>query len=140
MRFRGVISAATLVAFVPVAVGCSTTAVRPISSDPAVPHRPLAISAYTDRDGVRHEWSGTVGASGPDSLLFRRPATVEEYWGYRAPTERDTLELMLAVRDVASVEEEREDPLGSSFTIWAAFLRSRSLWTGMPTCSPITCS
>jgi hypothetical protein len=108
-----------LLAFLPAASGCSRTVTRPIDHEPrdtAASGEAVPILAYTDRDGVRHPWEGTIQVCGRDSLLLASTAVTAQWWGTTA--EVDTVKLRLARRDVLSVDMESDDVLASSFSVW----------------------
>lgn len=129
MRVHRVVALLALVAFIPTAGGCSKTVTREIETNPRAPvaaGEPVPISAYTDRDGMRHVWDGTVQAAGADSLVFVRTASGEQWRGTTSAP--DTLELRLSRQDVVSVELPREDVLASSFVVWAVAIGAMVLF------------
>jgi hypothetical protein len=81
MRFHQAISVLTLIAFLPLAFGCSITRTASVSKSSQVGRdgrhvvefaEPIEIQGYTDRSEQYHEWKGTVQAAGLDSLQFSR--------------------------------------------------------------------
>jgi len=129
MRVHQITALITLTAFIPFALGCSTTVTRTIENNPGaatVPGDPVPIAAYTDHDGVRHTWAGTVQAAGADSLLFTRSVSGAPYWGIRSAGE--IVELRRSREDVVSVDEKREDVLASGFVVWAVAISGMVLF------------
>jgi len=100
MSNRRLLSALTLVAFLPLAIGCSSTRTTSMQDDASEAERmlgsgkPVDVSAVIDRTGKRHEWEGTVRLVSPDVLEFSR----EAYTGQPAKTVR------LARQDVQAFE------------------------------------
>jgi hypothetical protein len=78
MTYRKWINLCTLLAFLPLAVGCSGTRTLMVKDDPADSEvgaryqagEPVDISGYTRPDDGFREWSGYVQTIPPDSLLF----------------------------------------------------------------------
>lgn len=83
VMFTRALSLITLIAFVPLATGCSTVRSLPIPDDPGGEgdplraEEPLAITGYTDVRGTDHDWNGFVQAAGADSLEFTGPVRFE---------------------------------------------------------------
>ena len=121
MRYQRAIAVVALTAFLPLAVGCSKTETRMIETNPVEPTgpvEPVEIVAYTDHDGVRHEWAGTIEPAGADSLLFVRPDLGQQWWGGHSPGREPDIRLKLSRLDVVSVDVKSRDALSSTFSVW----------------------
>ena len=121
MFLQRTIAVITLAAFLPMAAGCSKTEIRRISTNPVEPSgpvEPVEIVAYTDHDGARHEWAGTIEPAGADSLLFVRPDLGEQWWGGSSSRRKPDIRLKLSRMDVESVEVKSKDALSSIFSVW----------------------
>lgn len=78
MRVRRLISALILIAFLPAAIGCSSTTTILVENDPAESEaatkfrtgEAIKISGYTRFDDGRRKWTGFVQTAPPDSLQF----------------------------------------------------------------------
>jgi hypothetical protein len=103
MGARRVISLVTLLAFLPLATGCSSHKAIPLDSDPDPAADPLeagkaiAITGYTTHAEGTQSWHGTVQAAPPDSLQFSKKVTS----GNASALETSTLTLARA--DVKSL-------------------------------------
>lgn len=95
----------TLVTFLPLATGCSTTRSIAIGDDPGGAEDPLrteerlAVTGYLDAEGGRQDWNGFVQAAGVDSLEFTR---VRRARG-NAPPRAEVLSLRLARNEVSGL-------------------------------------
>jgi hypothetical protein len=78
MQHRRLITAMTLVAFLPLAAGCSNTRTVPIGSDPSAAEavaefqagESLEISGFARASDGYRDWDGQVRMVAPDSLEF----------------------------------------------------------------------
>jgi hypothetical protein len=102
MQYRRLITALTLISFLPVAAGCSKSRLVEIDSDPASAGavsglqagEPMQISGYTRASDGYRDFDGQVQLAGPDSLTF-----VPE----QSPTKAARTPFTISCDDVTSV-------------------------------------
>jgi hypothetical protein len=100
MQNRRLITVLALIAFLPVAAGCSTTRTVPVGTDPAAAEAvaelqagaQVKISGYTRTSDGYHDWNGEVRMAAPDSLEFipasnRAVSASEAAARFRLPSE-----------------------------------------------------
>jgi hypothetical protein len=112
MQIRSAISILVLLAFLPVAVGCSAQRTSYIRDDPVTDEttarlaagQEVWVSGYTTRTGGFQRWRGEVVAAGPDSLEFQPSNRESNTW--REPGAQP---FRLARADVVSLEVETVD-------------------------------
>jgi len=106
----------TLVAFLPVATGCSSTRTMTLAGPLEDADAVRDIAGYTDRDGVRHDWKGQVRFAGADSLEFTKPGGDPFAHG-----PRPEVTLRLARADVVSLEVLEPDATATAMVVLLVF-------------------
>lgn len=111
MQTRRLITVLTLIAFLPVAAGCSRTRAVTLDSDPASADalsqlrsgEPVKISGYTRASGGYRKWDGHAQMATADSLEFV-PVSSET-----KPSAVGASQFRLPVDDVISVDVAEHD-------------------------------
>lgn len=112
MRTRSAISLLTLIAFLPLAAGCSTSRTSYVQDDVVTDETTAKlasgervwITGYTTRIDGHHRWKGHVATAGSDSLEFEPRSRESDSW--RSP---EAPAFRIARTDVVSLEVETAD-------------------------------